>query len=335
MSTRPYVIVSCATSVDGYLDDASEERLILSNAADFDRVDALRATCDAILVGANTVRRDDPRLLVRDDERRKARVANGRAASPLRVTVSRSGKVDPGARFFQGDAESVVYADLGEALDDLAGRGIRRLLVEGGSEVLTQLLANGQVDELRLAVGPVFVGDDNAPRFGGAGDRPMKLAHVERLGEVAVLHYRFGDATDRYWLNEAIEHSRNCPPAETAFSVGAIIVAADGTELARGFSRESDPTVHAEEAALAKATKDLAGATIYSSLEPCSTRKSRPRSCSEHIVAAKLERVVFAWREPSLFVTGEGAELLAQNGVDVVELQDLAHRVREVNAHLF
>ncbi|MGW3810445.1 RibD family protein, partial [Micromonospora sp. NPDC005113] len=75
---RPYVLLSCATSIDGYIDDASDQRLLLSNADDLDRVDAVRASCDAILVGAGTVRRDDPRLLVRAAERRAERVAGGR-----------------------------------------------------------------------------------------------------------------------------------------------------------------------------------------------------------------------------------------------------------------
>lgn len=65
MAERPYILLSVATSIDGYIDDASGEPLALSNAADFDRVDEVRAGCDAILVGAGTVRADDPRLLVR------------------------------------------------------------------------------------------------------------------------------------------------------------------------------------------------------------------------------------------------------------------------------
>ena len=65
MAERPYTLLSCGMSIDGYLDSAAEERLLLSNDADFDRVDAVRASCDAILVGATTVRNDDPRLLVR------------------------------------------------------------------------------------------------------------------------------------------------------------------------------------------------------------------------------------------------------------------------------
>ena len=332
-------------SVDGYVDDASAERLILSNEADLDRVDELRAGCDAILVGANTVRRDDPRLLVRSEVRRLARVADGLPPSPLRVTVTRSGELSPDARFFAGEAESVVYGSLDEALEALTERGVRRLLVEGGSAVLTELFATDRVDELQLAVAPFFVGDGAAPRFVGSAAFPhsarhrMRLADVEQVGDVVVLRYLLGAMDDERWLREAIEHSRLCPPSQTAFSVGAIVVDASGAELARGYSREGDPLDHAEEAALAKLdgdlSGDLSGATIYSSLEPCSTRKSRDRSCADHIEAAGLRRVVFAWREPSLFVTGEGAERLTSAGIDVIELLALAPVVREVNAHLF
>ncbi|MGW2546348.1 RibD family protein, partial [Kitasatospora sp. NPDC001574] len=75
---RPFVLLSAAMSLDGYLDDASPERLLLSGPADFDRVDAERAACDAILVGGNTLRADNPRLLVNDPDRRAARRAGGR-----------------------------------------------------------------------------------------------------------------------------------------------------------------------------------------------------------------------------------------------------------------
>ena len=77
MLERPYVLLSCGMSIDGYVDSPTDERLLLSNSADFDRVDEVRAGCDAILVGAGTIRRDNPRLLVRDETRRKDRVARG------------------------------------------------------------------------------------------------------------------------------------------------------------------------------------------------------------------------------------------------------------------
>ncbi|MEV4257823.1 dCMP deaminase [Spirillospora sp. NPDC049652] len=142
-------------------------------------------------------------------------------------------------------------------------------------------------------------------------------------------------ADDASWLALACDLALLCPPSATAFSVGAVVVGPDGTELARGHSRESDPHDHAEEAALAKLAADPPpGATVYSSLEPCGARKSRPRPCAELIVAAGFRRVVFAWREPSLFVEGTGDEHLRAHGVEVVELADLADRARRPNAHL-
>nr|WP_240506121.1 deaminase [Thermoactinospora rubra] len=142
----------------------------------------------------------------------------------------------------------------------------------------------------------------------------------------------------RRWLRLAIELARRCPPSATAFSVGAVIVDEHGRELARGFSRETGPHVHAEEQALARVRPGdprLRGATLYSSLEPCAKRASRPRTCAELIVAAGIPRVVFAWREPPTFVAGaEGARVLRAAGVEVVEMPELAEAAREVNAHL-
>ncbi len=142
---------------------------------------------------------------------------------------------------------------------------------------------------------------------------------------------------DRAHLRRAVELAEKCPPSRTAFSVGAVIADADGVLLAAGHSRETDPHDHAEEAALAKLAADdtrLKGATIYSSLEPCSTRASRPRSCTELILATPIQRIVFAWREPDLFVNCEGAELLRAGGREVLEVPELSPLVRRTNAHL-
>lgn len=357
MTSRPYTLLSCAVSIDGYLDDTSTERLLLSNDADFDRVDEVRAGCDAILVGANTIRRDDPRLVLRSPARRAARVARGLPPDPMKVTVTSSGNLDPGSRFFSvGDAEKLVYAprppahladvatlvaagDLRAVLADLAARGVERLMVEGGATVLRKLLADGLADELHLAVAPRFVGEPAAPRFTGTpGRRPPVLAGVTDLDGVAVLRYLLSQrAVDRHWLRVAIAEAGRCPPSRTAYSVGAVIVDPAGREIARGYSRESDQVVHAEEAALAKVDPGdprLAGATIYSSLEPCSARGSRPASCAALIRAAGIPRVVYAWREPALFVDGRGDEELDAAGVEVVQLAELAGEARAVNAHL-
>jgi diaminohydroxyphosphoribosylaminopyrimidine deaminase/5-amino-6-(5-phosphoribosylamino)uracil reductase len=137
----------------------------------------------------------------------------------------------------------------------------------------------------------------------------------------------------------AIELAWRCPPSDSAFSVGAVVVDAAGAELSRGFSREGgDRSLHAEESALGKLAPDdprLADATIYSTLEPCSRRKSRPRTCTQLIIAAGLRRVVIAWREPALFVADcEGYELLTEAGLAVDELPDLAAKAAAPNRHL-
>jgi pyrimidine deaminase RibD-like protein len=144
-------------------------------------------------------------------------------------------------------------------------------------------------------------------------------------------------ADDRELLERAVELARRCPPSDTAFSVGALVVDAGGGVLAEGWSRRRDPHDHAEESALADlgpGWRAAPGVTVYSSLEPCSRRASRPLTCTDLILAAGVDRVVFAWREPGVFVDGQGAELLRAGGVEVVELPALAAAARTPNAHL-
>ncbi len=224
---QPYVLVSCAMSLDGYIDDASAKPLRLSGDADIDRVDDVRAGCDAILVGAGTIRADNPVLLLRSQARRDARIARGLRPDPARVVISRSGDVDPAARIFTAGADRIVYvssaaaagtsdrlssaADVVDAGDpvrldrvlaDLAARGVARLLVEGGGSVHTQFLAAGLADELQLAVAPFFVGDSAAPRFVSDGRFPWNAGHRARLaavtqaGDMAVLRYALSGRYD-------------------------------------------------------------------------------------------------------------------------------------------
>lgn len=228
MADRPYTLLSCCMSIDGYLSGVSEQRLLLSNDADFDRVDAVRATCDAILVGAATVRKDDPRLLVRSRARRDERVARGLQPSPIKVTVTERMDLARRANFFTaGEVEKVVYCasaavataedrlgqsatvvDGGQPVEmrriseDLHARGVQRLMVEGGGIVHTQFLADDLADELHLVVAPLFVGDSRARRFVGDGPFPWNagrraaLAEVRQIGDVVLLRYalseRFG-----------------------------------------------------------------------------------------------------------------------------------------------
>jgi pyrimidine deaminase RibD-like protein len=146
-------------------------------------------------------------------------------------------------------------------------------------------------------------------------------------------------AEDLRWLDYAIGLSRKCPPTQRAYNVGAIIVDAGGTEIANGYSRETDPHAHAEEAALAKLARNdprLIGSTTYSSLEPCTQRHSRRTSCTELIIASGTRRVVIAWREPAVFVADcQGVERLRAAGITVVEIQQLERAAKAVNRHLF
>jgi len=207
-------------SLDGYIDDVTADRLLLSNAADFDRVDAVRAASDAILIGATTMRRDNPRLLVNSYARRADRVARGLPEYPLKVTVTGTGDLDPDLKFWHHGGMKIVYCadgvvarvrenlgDLasvvgtGDALDlprmlaDLASRGVGQLMVEGGSTIHTQFLTAGLADELHLAIAPFFVGQPDAPQFVGPGNfandahHRMTLVEVRSIGDVALLRY--------------------------------------------------------------------------------------------------------------------------------------------------
>ena len=159
MADRPYILLSCGMSIDGYLDSASEQRLMLSNDADLDRVDEVRAGCDAILVGAATVRNDNPRLVVRDRRRQRrsgspagcrprrprspspATRSSTRAPASSAPAATRSSSTARPARSTEarerlGQVATVIDGgqpvEMARMSEDLYARGVRRLMVEGG-----------------------------------------------------------------------------------------------------------------------------------------------------------------------------------------------------------
>ncbi len=220
---HPYVLLSAAVSIDGYLDTRpGEARLMLSNEEDFDRVDSVRAGVDAIFVGAGTLRADNPRLLVNSDTRRAARVAAGEPEYPLKVTITGTGDLDPDWKFWHHGGDKLVLA-VGDAaaakarsnLGDLASvqnipaentwpaaldvlgdvYAVERLMVEGGGTLHTQLLGSGLADELHLVIAPLLVGQPDAVRMLGPAGYPggpasrLRLMEARQIGDVVLLRY--------------------------------------------------------------------------------------------------------------------------------------------------
>ena len=174
---RPYVVLKLAATLDGRTaaPDGSS-RWITGPDARRD-VHRLRAESDAVLVGAGTVRCDDPGLTVRDDG------SPGPSRQPLRVVL---GHVPPGARV-QPALE--LGGDLSAVLDELGRRGVLQLLVEGGSHVAHAFHRDGLVDRYVWYLAPAFLGgDDGRPIFAGPGATTMasawrgRLVSVRRLG---------------------------------------------------------------------------------------------------------------------------------------------------------
>lgn len=203
------VLLSAAVSIDGYLDDDSPERLRLSSYEDWQAVLRLRAQYDAILVGANTVRRDNPSLVIRDPELRAVREAKGLKPDIVKITATRSGNLDPQAAFFtEGAGRKIVFSEV--PIPALAGvadvvveeemcastivywleeNGFKSLVVEGGAEMLAMFLVEGMAKRLRLAMSPMFVGAGT--RFSPwLPDGRFELESVEKLGDMAVMNFK-------------------------------------------------------------------------------------------------------------------------------------------------
>lgn len=352
------------------MDDSSPPRLVISGDEDWREVYELRAGCDAILVGAGTLRKDDPALVIRDVTLRRRREEDGKPADIVKVAVSGSGELDPSLRFFtEGVGRKIVitredaragavsrYSHLAEVIRlpeitaeaivaRLTGAGIEKLLIEGGAEILKMFFDENMADRLRLAVSPLTLAEmsggatDNAPRLPYFGHLPFEESAVKRIHKAGVMEvtdyiiHPKADSRDMELLQRAIDISRLCTPTATAYCVGCVIVAADG-QIFEGYTHESGPHNHAEEEAILKALAagaDLAGATIYTSMEPCSTRKSKPVSCCELILHHKMLRVVYALAEPDLFVRCDSTAILRSAGVEVVVPDGFAEQVAAIN----
>jgi 5-amino-6-(5-phosphoribosylamino)uracil reductase len=220
--SKPYVLLKFAVSLDGYIDDGTKNRLILSNEEDFKRVHIERAKCDAVMIGAETIRKDNPSILLKPYELCEKRLKEGKSRYPMKVTVTASGNFDKDLRFFNlGDTKKIIYCtekakntlknkfedlveivSMGEntinpklILRDLKKKGVNKLMIEGGSKISTMFLNNNLVDEIQISIAPFFVGDKNAPKFVNEASFPfnkdnrMKLESVEIIGDMTLSTY--------------------------------------------------------------------------------------------------------------------------------------------------
>jgi diaminohydroxyphosphoribosylaminopyrimidine deaminase / 5-amino-6-(5-phosphoribosylamino)uracil reductase len=173
---QPFVIAKCGMSLDGRLTRPPDEsRWITGRDARRD-VHHLRAYVDAVLVGAETVRADNPRLTVRGVRQRR---------QPWRIVLTRSGHLPRQARVFSDKfaARSLIYKQkpLESVLKDLGKRGITSVLIEGGGEVLGEALDKRLIDKVQIYVGPILTG---GPILAFPGQGAAKTADALRLRDI-------------------------------------------------------------------------------------------------------------------------------------------------------
>lgn len=221
---RPFTFINSAMSADGKISTKKRKQVRISGKADFDRVDELRATSDAVMVGIGTIRSDDPSLTVKSEDRRKRRAAQGLDENPARIVVDSKASIPLTADLFKkgtgkriiviskaapiervealkekadiivaGDAE----VDLSEMAAELKKRGINRLMVEGGATLNWAMTRAGLVDQISVFVGNLIIGGREAPTFmdgEGISDRSeaieLQLIKYEPMDEGIVLTWK-------------------------------------------------------------------------------------------------------------------------------------------------
>ena len=223
---KPYVIINAAMSLDGKIDTFERRGATISSPEDKQRVLELRASVDAVLVGGNTLNRENPKLTVKLPELAQQRLAAGLPANPAKVGIVSKTELDPQGDFVAtGPARRIVFTtpktdasqratleaagvevfvhdgervDLASALETLSTLGLKRVMLEGGGTLIAEFIRLGLADELQVYVAPKLFGGVHAPSL-VAGDgwreseaKTLELVEARVLDSVGglLLHYR-------------------------------------------------------------------------------------------------------------------------------------------------
>jgi 2,5-diamino-6-(ribosylamino)-4(3H)-pyrimidinone 5'-phosphate reductase len=220
---RPFVFINSAMSLDGKISNIQRRQVRISGKADLSRVDALRASADAIMVGIGTVIADDPKLRVKSENLRKARIEQGKKENPYRVIVDSNARTPTNAQVL-GDGCMIAVSkaappnvvaklsdkceivtvgdykiDLIELMEMLHAKGLKRLMVEGGATLNFSLMKEKLVDEIYIYIGNMLIGGESAPSLmdgeGYSANFPkLELISLDRLDEGVFLRWRVCDA---------------------------------------------------------------------------------------------------------------------------------------------
>lgn len=221
---RPYVVVNVAMSADGKLSTCERRQVKISGTQDFNRVDRLKAGCDAVMVGIGTVLADDPSLTVKGEECRRHRKDRGVSEHPARIVVDSRARTPPGASILHKGAGLRIIAvsqaadpvrvaalkeyatiitvgekevDLKDLMDELGNMGIQRVMVEGGGTLIASLVRGGLVHEIYTFIGNLIISGKDAPTLAdGAGflsDEEfcrLTLIEVRKIENGVLLHWK-------------------------------------------------------------------------------------------------------------------------------------------------
>ncbi len=225
---RPFVFINAAMSADGKIATRERKQTRISGNLDFDRMDELRASSDAVMVGIGTVLSDNPSLTVKSKERREKRREDGKDENPVRIVVDSLARTPIDADIFKKGAGKKIIAvtetapeykvkrlaehaeiivsgeknvDLEKLLCELKARGINRLMVEGGATLNWGLVSSGLVDEIYTFIGNIIIGGRTAPTLvDGEGFMSdfckLSLISCERLEDGVLVRWKVQNQKD-------------------------------------------------------------------------------------------------------------------------------------------